>query len=525
MIRAPDPAAARALELVEALEMASLFRSPQRMVLLVEEEYRRTARHLYSDPGHDCEARKCAVRPLAATVYRLRSPAARAAAAGPPSASRALVPAAPAAAVLDDSILHVCLEDCLHAAHRNVCPLGPACPHAVTPSRDDTYVFRDLFVCPAYGAVHACGAYCARVRTRHHLGGCHVCPITHVVLGAHIDPHLYAAEAPATGGSSDTLMAVGHRGGGVTWEIARAAATHVQEACREQQNRALARRLVLELIASPQRQILEFEQCLDARCARFDNAVQIAKRYAAPRVPRLLAALNALRGAPRPPYFRKFRVRRALVAYFAAQAERAATLHNMAPLLPPDARRQIAANSARIRELLGVPPPPPPARTDPRRPLSGAAEDEEVEYVRPGLLRAADLASRAVCRVYATLRAFADEHNRSTGAAPFQPFESIVVHLLYCMRQGHYVPVEGRDAHAGAHVTVIPRMDLMAFLPPEDRIARFDLASSTQRNFAASNTDIMRWFHLMAKRGRLHDARLELSDLDEVRSAEGKNAH
>jgi len=184
-------------------ENESMFRQPKQFLPFIERLYKEHDKRLTNNPHHLCAKNggKCGCRPLNVIIYKKNSD------------------------FLDGHIpdilrYHICIPElCRHIKPSHVCggdekmmsiidafiasdkrnededetlvqrkldmcEKYTKCPHSVSYSEHDTYVFKNLYVCPISGNIHACGLNCSVKFTDIRSGGQHVCPISAVVLGS-----------------------------------------------------------------------------------------------------------------------------------------------------------------------------------------------------------------------------------------------------------------------------------------------------------------------------------------------------
>lgn len=543
----------------------SLFNNPSRLLAMIEQEHRKRASGIINNPYHNCLASSCSMIPLNVTLYRRTW---MAASGGPVSAEAAKGQIIPAArdSTLDDSFanerIHVCFVDSCEHLHRArdhghgqghgrdhghavaiPCSLGVACPHFSSYPTRDTYVFEKLFVCKQSGALHACGERCIQRFTSIGDRNRCVCPLSGLDLGTQFDTGGYMNAGPYSQGS---MLMIGY---GDT-DIAPAAgassrrdiAAHLQ---REQEDRhrfVIAYETIMDLLLSPQRQKIEFQNIMSTHEKMQNEVNRIARRrrphpnFMTP--PAVRAHWMLLLMKPRNHYFRVFPVAASM------RAEIAMGMHHLSNNVPPRrpiimqlARDEIAANQARIASLIGGVTPPAPHSQPPHRGGASSAgkvavtsmimEDkkgggagggagelgaaifreyaDENEQWRKNIAAMIETAARIVVLVYDNLAKFSDVFARQR--MTLSSFRSLYIHIIYIMRTGHRVPVTMKteaNLEQSCNVTVIPKIDIMALLPSQIALGKFETVQryvTNMRQYIVVQTELMHMYTAIVRAG------------------------
>jgi hypothetical protein len=538
----------------ERIARHSIFNNPLELLPRIEYEYKISpaAAGIVNNPHHRCMENTCSMRGLPVRIMRITGvvTGGTGVACDPrENAGRELMvintrPASPPddddlsaeerarvermnffAAPFMNERVHICLEDtCEHLHHPRpgVCLLRGACPHAVSYPASDQYEFRDLFACDQSGNLHACGAFCRQRFSTLGGGGRHTCPLTGIDLGSELDRDMF-------GPNAQPFLALGYGDCDIAPTGDNECRRDIHPLLQQEQitlhYHRIVRTVFLEIMMSDTRQRYEFETLMHSHERLRAELMKIVKKkkphpnLVSPVMAR--AIWTAMRMRPAGPYFRVFHVTDSMLPSVAARLGRFAASCSRRQELHPSTREHLLRNTLRVRALVmgrgEQAPPVPPLVEQPMATMQvPVAQVSSDKGWIPRMSETADLVARVVVRVYQLL----EKHVRGLDAnKPFPSFKTLFVPIMYIMKIGHRVPssLKSRgNLDDSCTVCVIPRMDIMGFLPHETMLPLFPSVvkhAQSNRSMVDIRTEIMSMYAALIRAGSIFDVQVELHEL------------
>jgi hypothetical protein len=157
----------------------SHFNRPLDLLPLIEREAQKDSTWLVANDAHDCiRDRNCTLKPLTVWLCRLLE--------GPRES------------------IHICFpRKCKHlGGPLHKCTTPATCPHRFAYAAKDVYKYDALYMCDRVGRVHLCGKHCSCRFTDLTRGGLHTCPLTGIVLQSQLEGPMDNYQRQIVGGDS-----------------------------------------------------------------------------------------------------------------------------------------------------------------------------------------------------------------------------------------------------------------------------------------------------------------------------------